>query len=110
MSTVTTPRLISLAALGFPASIAGNDRDGFVVSADVSAATLQAAVDAAPTDTSDTNASTLRQQATDALAANRTYVALASPSAAQTTAQVKALSRQMNAMIRLRLGQLDGTD
>lgn len=56
------------------------------------------------------NAETLRQQALAALSSNRTYVALASPTAAQTTAQVKALSRQVNGLIRLALGQFDGTD
>jgi hypothetical protein len=58
----------------------------------------------------DTNGATLRQQAAAALTANRAYVALASPSAAQTTAQVKALSQQNNKIMRLVLGQLDGTD
>ena len=58
----------------------------------------------------DTNADTLRSQALDALAANRTYIAIASPSAAQNTAQAKALTRQMNGVIRLLLGRLDGTD
>lgn len=56
------------------------------------------------------NSATLRQQAVQALATNRTYVALTSPTATQTTAQMKALSRQMNALIRLTLGLLDGTD
>lgn len=56
------------------------------------------------------NSVTLRQQAAAALAGNRTYVALASPTNAQTTAQVKALSRQVNGVIRLLLGQFDGTD
>lgn len=56
------------------------------------------------------NSDTLRQQAATALATNRTYVGLTSPSAAQTTAQVKALSRQNNGLIRLLLGLLDGTD
>lgn len=56
------------------------------------------------------NSAALRQQAAAALAGNRTYVALASPTAAQTTAQVKALCRQVNGVIRLVLDQFDGTD
>lgn len=56
------------------------------------------------------NAATLRQRAAVAMAGNRTYLALATPTAAQTTAQVKALTRQMNAVIRLLLNDLEGTD
>lgn len=56
------------------------------------------------------NQATLEDLARQALVTNRTYVAIASPTAAQTTVQVKALSRQMNGLIRLLLGQLDGTD
>lgn len=56
------------------------------------------------------NGDTLRSQAAQALAANRTYVALASPTNAQVAAQVKALTRQNNGIIRLLLNQLDGTD
>lgn len=56
------------------------------------------------------NDETIRQQAQNALANNRTYAGLASPTAAQTAAQVKALTRQMNGVIRLLLNQLDGTD
>lgn len=53
------------------------------------------------------NADTLRQRVRTALATNAAYVALASPSNAQNAAQVKALSRQQNAIIRLLLGALD---
>jgi hypothetical protein len=60
--------------------------------------------------TTPANQQSLYQQAAAALATNRTYVALASPTAAQTAAQVKALSRQNNGLIRLLLGLLDGTD
>lgn len=56
------------------------------------------------------NADTIRTQATQALTDNKTYVAIASPSNAQVAAQVKALSRQVNGLLRLTLGQLDGTD
>lgn len=60
--------------------------------------------------TAEVNQRTIEDQALAALTANRTYIDRASPTAAQTTAQVKALSRQNNALIRLLLGQLDGTD
>lgn len=56
------------------------------------------------------NRTTIETQAAAALAGNKTYAALATPTAAQTTAQVKALSRQVNGVIRLLLGQLDATD
>jgi hypothetical protein len=56
------------------------------------------------------NRRTIEASAAQALAANRTFLAIASPTNAQNAAQVKALTRQMNALIRLTLGHLDGTD
>lgn len=56
------------------------------------------------------NLATLQTQATNALATNRTYAALASPSTAQNTAEIKALAQQMNVVIRLLLNQLDATN
>lgn len=53
-----------------------------------------------------TNAQTLRDKATAALAGNATYLALATPSNAQVAAQVKALTRQVNALIRLEVRAL----
>lgn len=47
------------------------------------------------------NAQTLRDKAAQALTVNATYLARQSPTAAQTTAQVQALTRQLNAVIRL---------
>ena len=61
-------------------------------------------------DTATTNGTTIRTQATTALTDNRTFLAIASPTNAQTLAQVKQLTRQMNGLIRLTLGTLDGTD
>lgn len=56
------------------------------------------------------NESTIRAQAAQALATNRAFLAIATPTNAQTLAQVKALTRQTNGIIRLLLGALDGTD
>lgn len=56
------------------------------------------------------NGSTIRTQAETVLTANRTFLGLASPTNAQTLAQVRALTRQMNGLIRLTIGHLDGTD
>lgn len=56
------------------------------------------------------NERTLIARATTALAANRDFLAIATPSNAQTLAQVRALTRQMNAALRLLVGDLTGTD
>ena len=58
----------------------------------------------------DGNRTTLTDRAATALQANRDFLALAAPTNAQTLAQVKALTRQNTAIIRLLLGLLDGTD
>lgn len=61
-------------------------------------------------DTANANRTTIQTQAINALATNRTFLAIASPTNAQNAAQVKALTRQNNGIIRLLLNQLDGTD
>jgi hypothetical protein len=58
----------------------------------------------------DGNRTTLTDRAATALQGNRDFLALASPTNAQTLAQVKDLTRQNTALIRLLLGLLDGTD
>ena len=57
-----------------------------------------------------TNAATIRTQAQTAMAGNKIFLALASPTTAQTLAQVKALTRQNQALIRLALKMLDEVD
>lgn len=47
------------------------------------------------------NADTIRARARTALDANATFLAITSPTNAQTLAQVKALTRQINAVIKL---------
>lgn len=60
--------------------------------------------------TAQTNAAMLQAAVLAAIAGNITYIGTASPTAAQTTVQVKALSRQMDALIKLTFGQTDTTD
>lgn len=56
------------------------------------------------------NEVTLKDNANTALTNNRTYLAIATPTNAQVTAQVRALTQQMNGALRLLLQKLDGTD
>jgi hypothetical protein len=51
----------------------------------------------------------LRAKAAQALQANATYLALASPTNAQTLAQVQRLTREASALIRLVTDNLDST-
>lgn len=60
--------------------------------------------------TQQSSAAIIRDRAQQALDANKTFLAITSPSNAQVVAQVKALARQNNALIRLLLGRFDGTD
>lgn len=52
----------------------------------------------------------LQGRMTQAIAANSTYIALTSPSTAQNAMQIKALTRQVQAMLRLAQGQLNAVD
>lgn len=61
------------------------------------------------TATEDANLPALVTKAQAALAANATFQAIASPTQAQTLAQVQLLTKESNALIRLALGVLDST-
>jgi hypothetical protein len=53
------------------------------------------------------NRATIEQRAQTALAANETFLALASPSNAQNAAQIKLLTRECQGLIRLAIKALD---
>ena len=62
-------------------------------------------------ESSNANEETLRNQAITAMQGNRDFLNIVgTPTNAQVLVQVKALSRQSNGVIRMLLGQLDGTD
>lgn len=70
------------------------------------------AVETVPVEVPDdlTNRATIQQQAAQALEANRLFLAIAAPTNAQSLAQIRALTRQNQRLIRLALNQFDGTD
>lgn len=55
------------------------------------------------------NEEDLRQRSRQALQANDAFLAISVPTNAQTLAQVKALTRECSALIRLLLNQVDTT-
>ena len=55
------------------------------------------------------NLPTLLDRAGQALANNQAFLAIGAPTNAQVVSQVQALTRQVNALVRLQLGQLDST-
>ena len=55
------------------------------------------------------NEAALLAKVPTALTTNNTYLAVANPTTAQNTAQVKALTRQVNALLKLRANDLANT-
>ena len=60
--------------------------------------------------TDDANRKSLQTKASNAIATNNNFLAIASPTNAQAVAQVQLLTRENTAIIRLLLGLLDSTD
>jgi hypothetical protein len=79
----------------------------FVSTASYTAADDVAASARAAERTAATNRAILRSRAVTALDTNATYQAIGTPTNPQVVAQVAALTRQNNGIIRLLLGQLD---
>lgn len=58
----------------------------------------------------DANRLILQQQGLDAIVNNKAFLTIPTPTNAQVLAQVKALTRQMDGVIRLAANVLDATD
>lgn len=60
--------------------------------------------------TEEVNGNTVRQLLDAARQTNRAYMALANPTAGQTAAEVKALAKQLNWLMRVVLDRFEDTD
>jgi hypothetical protein len=74
---------------------------------EITLAEARSAVSNEETVVNETNRRLLLSRATAALASNDTYLGRTSPTSAQNTAQIRSLTRQMNALIRLTTRALD---
>jgi hypothetical protein len=113
MATATTSKLVNVAQLAGEMGLALSARTSAgstTVYADCDQTTLDAALAAHVAVDEESNATTLRSRAGTALQTNRDFLALAAPANADVVAQVKALTRQNNGIIRLILGRLEGTN
>ena len=70
---------------------------------------LVSSAPAPPRPAESVHADTLRERAQQALVTNRTFLALASPTNAQTLAQVRHLTRVTQGLLRFELADFDGT-
>lgn len=115
MSTTTTTKPINLDQLttelgGAGLSMSDDGSERTITTDQVDQATLDSAVTAHVAIDEQGNENTIRDQALTALQTNRDFLAIASPTNAQTLAEVKALARQANGLIRLALDKFDGTN
>lgn len=116
MATTTTTKPVNLGQLSTELgglAMTANLHEGtttITTVGDYDLAALEAAVAAHVAIDEEANRVTIQDRARAALTANTTYLALTSPTAAQVAAQVKALTRQNNALIRLMLGKFDAVD
>lgn len=76
----------------------------------ITLAEAKALVGATPEGARSVNEKTLLDRAGQALTSNREFLDVAAPTNAQSLAQIKALTRQVNALIRLVTKNLDATD
>ena len=79
-----------------------------VFDGDLTPAQVEAVIDRCATPNA--NAETLRKRAKAALQSNRDYLATPTHTQAEALAQVEALTRQVNALIRFALLEFDGTE
>lgn len=117
MSVTTTAKfntdvLVALLPANGVLSVTGSASSTATKTVGHSAATDQQITDAIATASTqfvdrDANGASLRDRAQQALAANATFLAIATPTNAQVVAQVQRLTRENNALIRLAVGALD---
>lgn len=116
MASVTTGRPINLGQLSNElggVNLTANTHEGVTVVSTVDSydqAALEAAVASHVAIDEDANKRTVEDRAQQALTGNAAFLASPAPTAAQVAAQVRALTRQSNALIRLALGKFDATD
>jgi hypothetical protein len=77
---------------------------------DVDLATRQPIVRSRESTAEEDNRDTINARVEAALAANKTYLALANPTNAQVVAQVNRLTLECSALIRLLLSRMEATD
>ena len=112
LNTVTDPQGNLIEVWNDSTRTYTNYRTGSAVSRAYTAAENAEADVRVAVETAVTNEKSLMEKAGAAIETNKTFLAITSPTNAQVVAQVKALTRQNNALIRLitkALGDVSGT-